>query len=153
MTAGKLNNDVYLRRLMAEELFLGSLKNLFFNDQIVMAVQERQEDFDSAATQETAMRFSKWKEKPAGKSVMSRLTHFKVETGDTCAQPAVKAAQIMRQMAAVIDVTAATVQLGRRTDEYGTRTSVPRAKQTLFIIITLCPHKPGFLKWASTEGG
>ena len=59
VTAGKLNNDVYLRRLMADELFLGSLKNLFFNDQIVMAVQERIEDFDSAATQETAMRFSK----------------------------------------------------------------------------------------------
>ena len=47
VTAGKLNNDVYLRRLMADELFLGSLKNLFFNDQIVMAVQERVEDFDS----------------------------------------------------------------------------------------------------------
>ena len=58
VTAGKLNNDVYLRRLMADELFLGSLKNLFFNDQIVMAVQEQIEDFDSAATQETAMRFS-----------------------------------------------------------------------------------------------
>ena len=58
MTAGKLNNDVYLRRLSAEELFLGSLKNLFFNDQIVMAVQEQIDDFDSAATQETAMRFS-----------------------------------------------------------------------------------------------
>ena len=58
MTAGKLNNDVYLRRLNAEELFLDSLKNLFFNDQIVMAVQEQIDDFDSAATQETAMRFS-----------------------------------------------------------------------------------------------
>ena len=68
VTAGKLNNDVYLRRLMAEELFLGSLKNLFFNDQIVMAVQERIEDFDSAATQETAMRFS---ESPARRVVVS----------------------------------------------------------------------------------
>ena len=58
VTAGKLNNDVYLRRLNAEELFLDSLKNLFFNDQIVMAVQEQIDDFDSAATQETAMRFS-----------------------------------------------------------------------------------------------
>ena len=64
VTAGKLNNDVYLRRLMADELFLGSLKNLFFNDQIVMAVQEQIEDFDSAATQETAMRFSELSPKP-----------------------------------------------------------------------------------------
>lgn len=71
VTAGRLNNDVYLRRLMAEELFLGSLKNLFFNDQIVMAVQERIEDFDSAATQETAMRFSKL---PAAPSMHRRVS-------------------------------------------------------------------------------
>ena len=68
VTAGKLNNDVYLRRLNAEELFLDSLKNLFFNDQIVMAVQEQIDDFDSAATQETAMRFS---ESPARRVVVS----------------------------------------------------------------------------------
>ena len=70
VTAGKLNNDVYLRRLNAEELFLDSLKNLFFNDQIVMAVQEQIDDFDSAATQETAMRFS---ESPARRVVVSIL--------------------------------------------------------------------------------
>ena len=78
MTAGKLNNDVYLRRLTADELFLGSLKNLFFNDQVMMAVQERVEDFDSAATQETAMRFSKLERKHAGHAEIGTL-----ETGDT----------------------------------------------------------------------